>query len=101
VLRARMDEVLAEHGWSGWTRLRYLLGLGVYAARYYLRHPRALLGRLRRRPAASPEFGDSAQALAYTMNHPSVARTEPDHLWPLLSPPGAVREVAWRPDLQS
>jgi glycosyltransferase involved in cell wall biosynthesis len=100
-LKARMDEVLAEHGWSTRTRLRYVLGLCLSAARYYWRRPRALLGRLRGRGAAPLEFEDSAQALAYTMKHPAAARTEPDHLWPLMSRPGAVRELTPEPGAQS
>lgn len=92
-LRARMQMVLYEHGWSSWTRLRYGLGLCLSAAGYYGRRPRTLLRRLLRRAAAPPEFGDSAQALAYALNHPSAPRSEPDHLWPLMSRPGVAREV--------
>jgi hypothetical protein len=93
-LRARMGAVLSQHGWSSRTRLRYALGLAVGAAAYYGRHPRALLRRLLRRPATPAQFGEPAQALAYTLEHPSAARTEPDHLWPLMSRPGATRELA-------
>ena len=46
-LQARMYTVLAEHGWSRWTHLRYLLGLSMSAAGYHWRRPRALLERLR------------------------------------------------------
>lgn len=92
-LRARMAEVLAQHGWSNRARLRYALGLSVSAAGYYWRRPRALLRRLLRRPVEPPQFSDSAQALTYTLQHPSHASTEPDHLWPLMSRPGAAREL--------
>ena len=92
-LRARMTEVLAQHGWSSRARLRYALGLSVSAAGYYWRRPRALLRRLLRRPAPPPQFDDSDQALAYALEHPSPASSEPDHLWPLMSRPGATREV--------
>jgi glycosyl transferase family 2 len=98
-LRARMHRVLSEHGWSNRTRLRYALGLSLSAAGYYWRRPHTVLRRLLRRPATSPQFGDSAEALAYALEHPSVARTKPDHLWPLMSRPGAAREI--RADVQS
>ncbi len=93
-LRARMQTVLSEHGWSNRTRLRFALGLSVSAAGYFWRHPRGLLRRLLGRPSPAPEFDDSEQALAYTLKHPSAATSEPDHLWPLMSRPGATREVA-------
>ncbi len=93
-LRARMAKVLSQHGWSTRTRLRYALGLSVSAAGYYWRRPLALIRRLLRSQQTPPQFDDSAQALAYTLEHPSHACTEPDHLWPLMSRPGATREVA-------
>jgi hypothetical protein len=92
-LRARMTELLAQHGWSKRPRLRYALGLSASAAGYYWRHPRALLRRLLRRPADPVQFSDSGEALTYTLEHPSHACAEPDHLWPLMSRPGAVREL--------
>ena len=92
-LRARMTELLSQHGWSNRARLRYALGLSVSAAGYYWRHPRALLRRLLRRPVEPVQFSDSAEALTYTLQHPSHACVEPDHLWPLMSRPGAAREL--------
>jgi hypothetical protein len=93
-LRGTMTRVLAEHGWSSWMRARYTLGLSLSAAGYYGRHPRTLIRRLLRRHTASPRFGDPAEALAYTLEHPSAARAEPDHLWPVMSRPGSARELA-------
>jgi hypothetical protein len=93
-LRARMAGVLSQHGWSNRTRLRYALGLSMSAAGYYWRRPRALVRRLLRGQVTPPQFGNSAQALAYTLEHPSAASSEPDHLWPLMSRPGAARELA-------
>ena len=95
-LRERMATLLSQHGWSTSTRLRYALGLAVSAAGYYWRRPRALVRRLlRRHMTPSPQFDDPTQALAYALAHPSEARTEhPDHLWPLMSRPGATRELA-------
>jgi hypothetical protein len=92
-LRARMRSVLSEHGWSRWTRVRYLLGLSVSAAGYYGRHPGALLRRLRGKPVAPAEFGDSAQALAYALEHPGTASAEAPHLWPLMSRANTAREL--------
>jgi Glycosyltransferase like family 2 len=92
-LQARMRQVLSEHGWSRAVRMRYLLGLSLSAAGYYWRRPRAVLRRLGRKPGTSGEFRDSEQALAYTLAHPSAPRPEADHLWPLMSRPGAVREL--------
>jgi hypothetical protein len=93
-LRARMEHVLSEQGWSAWTRARYGLGLTASAAGYYGRHPLALLRRLTARTESAPEFADPAQALAYTLEHEKAARSEPDHLWPLMSRPGTARELA-------
>jgi hypothetical protein len=93
LLQARMRSVLSEHGWSSWTRLRYVLGLSLSAAGYYSRHPRALVRRLLRKSPPRAEFGDSAQALDYTVRHPSAASAHVDHLWPLMSRPGATREL--------
>ena len=93
-LRARMSAVLSEHGWSKRMRLRYVLGLSMSAAGYYWRRPRALARRLLRRPAAAPHFGDAPHARADTREHPSAPRSELDHLWPLMSRPGTVRELA-------
>ena len=93
-LRASMARVLAEHGWSKRMRIRYALGLSLSAAGYYWRHPIALTRRLLRRQGASRRFGEPAEALAYTLEHPSAARTEPDHLWPAMSRPGSARELA-------
>jgi hypothetical protein len=92
-LQARMRSVLAGHGWSSRTRLRYLLGLSLSAAGYYWRHPRAVVRRLLRKPPPQRRFADSAQALDYTLAHPSAAGAQADHLWPLMSRPGATREV--------
>jgi hypothetical protein len=92
-LRARMRDVLSEHGWSKWTRVRYLLGLSASAAGYYGRRPRALLGRLRGQPLSRTEFGDSAQALAYALEHPGAPSAEAHHLWPLMSRPGAAHDL--------
>jgi Glycosyltransferase like family 2 len=93
-LQARMRRVLTEHGWSSWMRLRYVFGLSMSAAGYYCRRPRALFRRLRRRTVKPAEFRDSQQALAYTLAHPSSPSPEADHLWPLMSRPGAAHEVA-------
>jgi hypothetical protein len=92
-LRARMRRVLSDHGWSALTRLRYVLGLYLSAAGYYARHPRALVRRLLRKPPPPGQFGDSAQALAYTLEHPSRPSMDPDHLWPIMSRPGATSRV--------
>jgi hypothetical protein len=92
-LRARMRRVLAGHGWSSRTRLRYVLGLCLSAAGYYWRRPLALARRVLRRPPQPARFGDSAEALAHTLEHPSGPSAEPDHLWPLMSRPGAVSRV--------
>ena len=89
-----MSRVLSDNGWSKRMRLQYMLGLSLSAAGYYWRHPRALLRRLLRRRAAPPQFSDAADALAYTLEHPSPARRDPDHLWPAMSRPGSVRELA-------
>jgi hypothetical protein len=93
-LRARMDRILSEQGWSARMHARYGLGLAASAAGYYGRHPRALLRRLLGRGGAAPEFADPAEALAYTLEHQTAARSEPDHLWPLMSRPGSARELA-------
>jgi len=92
-LRATMRRVLTEHGWSRRTRLGYVLGLCLAAAGFYGRRPRALLRRLLRKSGRTPEFSDSSQALAYTLEHPSTARAEADHLWPVMSRPGATHEL--------
>jgi Glycosyl transferase family 2 len=92
-LRARMRRVLSEHGWSTRTRIRYTLGLYLSAAGYYVRRPRALVRRLLRKPPPAARFGDSAEALAYTLEHPSGPTGEPDHLWPLMSRPGVASRV--------
>jgi hypothetical protein len=92
-LRIRMQKVLADHGWSPWVRLRYVLGLCTSAAGYFWRHPRSLARRLLRRAPDPPRFPDSQQALAYTMEHPSRPREEPDHLWPIMARPGATSRV--------
>ena len=93
-LRARMQSVLVEHGWSSRMRARYALGLALSAAGYFWRRPRGVVRRLLDRRATSPEFASSKQALAYSLEHPRAPRSEPDHLWPVMSRPGATREVA-------
>lgn len=93
-LQARMREVLAEHGWSPRTRLRYLLALATSAAGYYGRHPGALVRRLLRKAPPRVEFADSEQALEHTVRHPSAPREHADHLWPLMSRPGAARVLS-------
>jgi Glycosyl transferase family 2 len=92
-LRARMQDVLSDHGWSSWTRLRYVLGLCISAAGYYGRRPHALVRRLVRRAPPPARFADSARALAYTLEHPSGPSSEPDHLWPILARRGAASRV--------
>jgi hypothetical protein len=100
-LRARMRRVLSDQGWSSRTRLRYLLGLSLSAAGYYWRHPRAVVRRLLRKPAPPAVFADSAAALYYALEHPSDARAGADHLWPIMTRPGAAREVTGRADRAS
>ena len=92
-MRSRMDNVLSEHGWSRWMRLRYLVGLSASAASYYGRRPGALFRRLRTKTPTPAEFGDSEQALAFALEHQGVAAAESDHLWPLMSRPGAACEL--------
>jgi hypothetical protein len=96
-LQARMRAVLAEHGWSRRMRLHYLAGLSMSAAGYYGRHPRALVRRLARKAPPSPEFGDTAAALDHLMSHTRAPGRHADHLWPLMSRPGATREVSYTP----
>jgi hypothetical protein len=101
-LQARMRSVLAEHGWSRWTRLRYVLGLSLSAAGYYGPRPRALVRRLIRKAPPAPGFADSAQALDYTLNHPRSPSEHADHLWPLMSRPGVTRALSYtREDRES
>jgi hypothetical protein len=92
-LQARMRSVLAEHGWSTWLRIRYLLGLSASAAGYYGRRPRALLRRLRGTSTSTIEFGDCEAALSHAIEHPGDASAEAPSLWPLMSRPGAAHEL--------
>ena len=93
-LQARMRRVLDEHGWSTPMRIRYLVGLSASAAGYYGPRPRALFRRLRGNGGSPAEFRDPEAALSHALARPGEASPDAPHLWPLMSRPGAAREIA-------
>ena len=74
--------------------LRYALGLSVSAAGYYWRRPRALLGGCSAGLRLPPSSTTRSRRSPTRSSTRAPATSEPDHLWPLMSRPGATREVA-------
>ena len=92
-LRARMQQVLVRarlvDADAAPLRAR---ALSSSAAGYYWRHPRALVRRLLRRAAAPPRVRRLRRRRWPTRWSTRARRRGADHLWPLMSRPGATRE---------
>ncbi len=114
-LRARMRELMREHGWGRRQRLRHAAALGASVVRYLVRHPDAilpmarrqlwerppgsvgslLLGRLGRslRLGSARGFDTTADAISFAQTHLRPRSATAWHLHPLEEIPGAMREL--------
>jgi hypothetical protein len=114
-LRARMDELMREHGWGTRQRLRVTVALGVSVIRYLVRHPSAILPMARRqlwerppgtlgalllgrlglsaRAGSDHRFDTAAEAISFAETHARRRSAAAWHLHSLEEIPGAMRPV--------